>query len=345
MLGEGLGGIERSSIDYSESLKLQGADVLMLTSPKASVNQLMFTGDQLTTDFALTHLQQRGSWDLWAARRLSTIIQKYQADAIITHGNRALQLAHKAKVQNVPIIAVSHNYNVQHLSLADGVFCITNHMLQFVRKTYPKFDEGNSFHVPNMLPYKLKWQARHMHNPIRIGAIGRFVEKKGFAVFLKAVRRLYDEVGNDVPFEVWIAGDGEERVKLEKLRRDLGLENIVRFCGWVKNTQDFYLEMDIFCLPSLDEPFGIVLLEAMVCALPVVASKTVGSLEIISHNQTGLLFEIGDANGMASALLELIHDRTKAISLSEAAHSHVIDNFSKDKIAQKIIYGVSSIIN
>jgi glycosyltransferase involved in cell wall biosynthesis len=343
MLGSGLGGIERAAIDYAESLKMQGADVLMLTSPNAAVNQLMFAGAQLTTDFALTHLQQRGAWDIWAGRRLNQIIHKYQATHIITHGNRALQLSSKAKVVGVPIIAVSHNYNMQHLDLADGVFCITNHMLGQVRKTHTQFNSHNSFYIPNMLPYQLKWQARHMHNPIRIGAIGRLIEKKGFPVLLKAIKRLYDEIEGSAPFEVWLAGDGEERSKLEKIRADLGLENIVRFCGWVENTKDFYREMDIFCLPSLDEPFGIVLLEAMVSGVPIIATKTAGPLEIIKHNQTGLLVEIGDPQEIVAALLQLINNRNLAINLSESAHQYAIDNFTKDKIASLILDSLSNL--
>ena len=333
MLGEGMGGIERSSADYAGSLLKAGSDVLMITSPNAAINQLI-----LSDDYALTHLKQLGSWDIMAAKRLAHIIDKYQADCIITHGNRALQLSVKAGVKGVKIIATSHNYNMQHLGTADSVFCITNHMLKFLRTQYPKFNESNSFHVPNMLPKLHKYTPKHWHNPVRIGAIGRMVEKKGFTVLLKAIARLRDSLPeNAAPFELWLAGDGEERGKLEKLTRELGLENIVTFHGWVQDAHEFYSQIDIFCLPSLDEAFGIVLLEAMNAALPIIATNTIGPQEIIAHNETGLLVEVGDANAICAALMQLINERELAKMLGKNAYDEVSTNYQQSIISGNIL--------
>ncbi len=335
MLGRGLGGIERSACDYATSLQESGGamncDVLFITHPNAAINATI-----THHEYALTHLKQLGSWDVMAAKRLQQIIQRFGADFIITHGNRALQLSAKAKLPDVKIIATSHNYNMQHLKLADGVFCITQHMLQQLRTTAPIFNERNSFHIPNMLPNLQKYQHKHWHNPIRIGAIGRMVEKKGFDVLIKAIARLREKLP-ETPFELWIAGDGEERAKLEKISKELRLENIINFCGWVNNAADFYAQIDIFCMPSLDEPFGIVLLEAMNAGLPIIATKTIGPSEIILHNQTGVLVEIGDAEAICTALLSMIENRNEAQQMAKTAYDEVNKHYNKQIIANKII--------
>ncbi len=336
MLGCGLGGIERSSIDYAESLQNAGCDVLFITDPNAEINASLNH-----SEYALTHLKQLGAWDIMAGKRLNQIAQRFEADFIITHGNRALQIAAKAKqgskATNAPIIATCHNYNMQHAQLADGAFCITNHMLHHLRTTHPIFAAHNSFHVPNMLPKSAKYSEKHWHNPFRIGAIGRMVEKKGFAVLIKAMARLKDKLADTIPFELWIAGDGEEKPKLEKITKELGLENIVKFYGWVENPSDFYAQIDVFCLPSLDEPFGIVLLEAMNAGLPIIATKTVGALEIITHNQTGILVEIGDAEAICTAIINLIEPRKEAQNMGKCGYDDVHLNYGKQVIATKII--------
>jgi glycosyltransferase involved in cell wall biosynthesis len=336
MLGRGLGGIEQAAIDYAEGLQAAKGDVLCITAPDAAINHQI-----IARDYALTHLAHHGSWDIFAARRLSQIISRFGAEVILTHGNRALQLAHKANKQRIPLLAVSHNYHLQHLGLADAVLCITQHMVQEVRTAHPKFTTENSFHIPNMLPYTRKYQPRQFHAPVRIGTMGRMIQKKGFSVWLKALARLKEQ---GIQFEGWIAGDGEERAELEQLSTKLALDKQVKFLGWVEKKETFFEGIDIFCIPSLEEPFGIVTIEAMHAGLPVVASRTVGSCEILTSPEIGVLVDIGSPDALCAGLNRLLASPERAIAMGHAAHLHVVNHYHKQIISQQIMNIIEEII-
>src|SRR6185369_4100436 len=93
---------------------------------------------------------------------------------------------------------------------------------------------------------------------------------------------------------------------------------------------------DIFCLPSLHEPFGIVLLEAFTYGTPVVAADSEGPRDIITHNVDALLVKTGDACELAEAVATLLDNPTLASDLAANAFAKAKTSYSIDGIAAKI---------
>jgi glycosyltransferase involved in cell wall biosynthesis len=137
---------------------------------------------------------------------------------------------------------------------------------------------------------------------------------------LRAARRL---AGEGVDFELAIAGAGEMRGELEAMAADLRLSNVV-FPGFVNQSEMPKLlgACDIFVLPAEDEPWGLVVNEAMCAGLPIVISRELGCApDLLRHGENGFGFAAGDVDGLAEALRPLIVDASLRAAMSRASLS------------------------
>ncbi len=95
------------------------------------------------------------------------------------------------------------------------------------------------------------------------------------------------------------------------LRSKLQLNNYVHFLGWKNNIYSYLKSADIFVFSSFYEGFPNVILEAMKCGLPIIATNSpFGVEEIISHNKFGILVDVGDVTQMCKALYKFIKDKS-----------------------------------
>jgi glycosyltransferase involved in cell wall biosynthesis len=160
--------------------------------------------------------------------------------------------------------------------------------------------------------------------------MGRFVEKKGFHVLIEALRHLR---GAAVPFRAIIAGAGEEAAVLQRLTQERGLDSVVTYPGWQDDTARFFGTIDIFCLPSLHEPFGIVVLEAMAQALPVIATDSEGPSEILHDGEDGMIVPKSDPTALAVAIERMLDDRQAARALGRKAYATVRETYSVSRLS------------
>lgn len=165
--------------------------------------------------------------------------------------------------------------------------------------------------------------------PPVVVAAGRLAGVKNYPLLIEAIAQMAEPVsrsgGTSVPPSVhaWILGDGPERDRLQALARDLGIADRVRFLGFQSNPWRFMARADVFVLTSTYEGFGNVLIEAMACGVPVVATRSPGTIEIIEHEVNGLLVE-HDAASVAAAVRRLLHDPALGARLVATAQSHVV---------------------
>ncbi len=126
-----------------------------------------------------------------------------------------------------------------------------------------------------------------------------------------------------------VAGDGDDRPRLETIAREFVISGHVKFCGEVTGSKlhALYSEADLFVLPSREEGFGIVFLEAMSYGLPVVAARAGGTLEVIEDGVTGLLVPPEQPDALAGALEDLLGDSARLQALGEAGRCRVQENF------------------
>ncbi|ADV65820.1 glycosyltransferase [Deinococcus maricopensis] len=167
-------------------------------------------------------------------------------------------------------------------------------------------NRGHVIHNATPLPPPLPTRSARPGEPVRFAAMGRLVPAKGFARLLDIAARVKAE---QVPFTIDVAGEGPERAALEARARALGVDDTVRFVGYVPDPIAFLSAHDAFLLTSHTEGFANVLVEAMACALPTVAFDIdFGPNELIVPEQTGALITDGDHGEYADAMLTLARD-------------------------------------
>jgi glycosyltransferase involved in cell wall biosynthesis len=176
-----------------------------------------------------------------------------------------------------------------------------------------------------------------------VGMAGHLAPIKGPDEFIRAAAIVAGR-RDDVTFVV--AGEdksrsGENRRRLERLVGDLGLGGRVHLPGWVDDVPTLLSALDLFVSPSRSEPFGLSIIEAMACGVPVVATKSEGAGEILEDGVTGLLVPPGDHEALAEAICALLDDGRRRAGLAARALEAVRDRFSLERMvtATEQLYG------
>ena len=159
----------------------------------------------------------------------------------------------------------------------------------------------------------------------RLGFLGRLSYQKGLDILLEAIYRV--KKNTKANCTLYIGGSGPLQEELELQSKKLGIEDSVIFLGQVSDKNKFFNDIDIFILPSRNEGFPLVLLEAAVYQMPVVATNVSGNPEIIQHEETGLLVDKEDPEGLASAI-ERYQDKDKRKEYSQNLRSLFESDFS-----------------
>lgn len=164
------------------------------------------------------------------------------------------------------------------------------------------------------------------------GSLGALSPRKGPDVLIDALALLRAQ---GVDAELRLGGPGKRRDALASQAERLGVAEHVALPGWV-DAVAFLSSLDVFCLPSRAEPFGIVLLEAMSQGLPVIATETDGPVDILADG-SGVLTPIDDPRAFADALAALARDPDRAAGLAAAARARARDDYGPAAVGQSLI--------
>ncbi|MFH0969693.1 MAG: glycosyltransferase family 4 protein [Patescibacteria group bacterium] len=146
--------------------------------------------------------------------------------------------------------------------------------------------------------------------PVRLLFVGRLSKVKGVDILIKALKNIDKKL-----WTLSIVGNGTEKIIFKKLAKDCEILDNITFYGYQEKVNDFYRDHDIVIVPSLKEPFGRVVIEAMQFAVPVIASDIDGPAEIIENSKDGILFEMGNSKALKEAINYLIENPEKRIEL------------------------------
>ncbi len=139
--------------------------------------------------------------------------------------------------------------------------------------------------------------------------------------------RIFEKVLQEIPSKLVLVGDGPDRSECERLCRELHLCDHVKFLGKQTGLVEILNAADVFLIPSQSESFGLAALEAMSCGVPVVSSSVGGLPELIKHNETGFIAEIGDINRMAKYVIDLLTNERKHKLFSENSRKRAVESF------------------
>lgn len=180
---------------------------------------------------------------------------------------------------------------------------------------------------------------------INILFVGRLERRKGLGHLLNACARVKKTFPN---FRLIVVGPGMVlRYRYEKLVEDMGLTNNVVFTGFVPTAElpSYYRTADIFCAPATGgESFGIVLLEAMACGKPVVATNIAGYASLLAHGEEGLLVPPRDEKSLAHALLSLLDN--KSLRQQMGAKGRIkAEKYSWANVARQVMDYYTTLLN
>ena len=163
-----------------------------------------------------------------------------------------------------------------------------------------------------------------------MGMAGRLTEEKGQLTLLKMLLPL---LKSNKHYKVVISGDtnihtDDYRKRLELFINDSALGEQVTVAGFVDDMPTFYNALDLFLLPSIREPFGRVLIEAMATEISVIASRVGGVPEVVKDGEVGYLVEAADASAWRTRVEDLALDKPLRTALGSAGRRHAMANFS-----------------
>ncbi|MCL1494374.1 MAG: glycosyltransferase family 4 protein [Pseudanabaena sp. Salubria-1] len=278
-------------------------------------------------------------------------IQREQAiDLVHVHGAHELMLAVYLVLKKVPILYTVHGFHGLGAKFsyqmscwfsnwfADRVICVCEAEYNLLRELgiseeklhliyngvkEPILDSDKSLELTK------KFQLDPA-NQIILGTAARLDEAKGLTYLLQAFAKLQGE-----NLRLVIAGNGDLEASLKQEAQDLGIGDRVIFTGYLDGLPNLMQLFDIFVLPSLQEPFGLVCAEAMSQSKPVVVTCVGGLAEQVSDRQTGFIVMPRDPDSLAARLAELIADQELRDRFAKDGYSRYRQLFSSEIMLEK----------
>lgn len=239
------------------------------------------------------------------------------------------------------------NLIVSNLRNADGIGSTSNAMLKVTNRLYTN---PHTFITPFGVDTQLfkPYVQRVPTKKIVIGTVKTLAQKYGIDTLINAFSILQAKI-EDIPMQLVIVGKGPQENDLKSLVSKLGLNDRVEFLGFIEHSKlvSILQSFDIFVALSRydSESFGVAIVEASACGLPVVVSDADGPAEVVINNFTGLIVPKNNELAATKAIEELVLDSEKRKRMGQFGRAHVEKNYSWDKSLDTMIEAYSLIID
>lgn len=283
--------------------------------------------------------------------RLLATLRRSRTQIVLANGAFSfLASVFAAKLARVPIVWWEHNTTLPNNALvrrmmrwATRIVVVSDAIRQQFLALAPEAENKisviyNGVDAERFKPNRVGTSAYRnllgvQQKTLLVGTVSRLAPEKGVEFFVAAANQLAREFPG-VGF--LIAGDGPERAALQAqaMQAAPGANSPIQFLGMREDIPELLNALDVFVMPSRAEAFGIAVVEAMACALPVVASQVGGLQEIVVEDETGLLVLPGDAPALGSAIAALLRDENKRAAFGERGRARVLKHFTLAHQAQ-----------
>ncbi len=189
--------------------------------------------------------------------------------------------------------------------------------------------------IPNGIDTRDNPEPRVLRNDIRIGYCGRLREVKGVHVLLEGFA-LLKQACPTRRLQLVIAGSGETRAALQAQATRLGISDDIEWLGTIEDTMTFFRSIDVYVQPSFAEGLPNSVMEAMVAQRPVVATNIGGNNDLVSHDISGLLFKVGDAEDLAHQLGRLLDAPELARNMATAGRALMIERYGFESVTRQL---------
>jgi glycosyltransferase involved in cell wall biosynthesis len=340
------GGGERHFVDLTNALVQRGHDVFVALIPESPLLPEL----QRIPDRNILALPLRNSLDIAGAFKLRRFAREHQIEIIHAHVARdyplaALAVGRAGKSRLVLTRHVLFPLSKLHKLTRRRV----SRVIAVSRAAANVLERGEIFHdqqitvIPHGIDLNRFRRDQRSHQPaktnlsLRVGMLGQLSLNKGQRDFVRAAAIVAGQ-RDDVEFV--IAGrdkspEAKNRREIEALITGCGLGDRISLFDSIDDVPAFLADLDLFVSASHSEAFGIAIIEAMACGVPVVATMTAGAREIIEPDQTGRLVPVGSVEDLAKAMLDLLSDREQRERLTENAGQMVADRFSLERMVDE----------
>jgi L-malate glycosyltransferase len=291
-------------------------------------------------------LEQNLLGGLWQFRQSLLAIHHWRAiDSVHVHGAHELTLLVKLFLPGIPVIFTVHGYHGEQSRVSyrlAAIFCnwfadqvivvsqselelLGSHNLQVAKTTliYNGVAEPQIDRV-RMTQFAEKFSLATLPLQV-IGTAARLSEAKGLKYLILAVAML---IKRHPQLKLVIAGQGELEAELRQTVLDLDLADHVVFVGYVADLQNLLCLMQVFVLPSIQEPFGLVCAEAMSMGKPIVGTNVGGIPEQVIHGKTGFIVPPKDPRALADSIDRLISDPALLANFGRRGYEQYQEKFA-----------------
>ena len=201
-------------------------------------------------------------------------------------------------------------------------------------------DERRITVIPNGMPSVETGEGGRLHDELGlpkecriVGFVGRLAPQKNLRDLVWAFH-LFKQAATG-PVALVLIGDGPQRDSLSQFLTDLGTRDLVHFMGHREDAIELMKDFSVFCLPSAFEGMSNSLMEAMACGIPCVVSDIPPNKELVQHEQTGLVFPVGQAPDLARSLLRCLDEEGSGRRLGQSARELIERDYSVASLIER----------
>ncbi|MEX0883159.1 MAG: N-acetyl-alpha-D-glucosaminyl L-malate synthase BshA [Cyclobacteriaceae bacterium] len=326
------GGSGVVATELGKALAAKGHEIHFITYRQPT--RLDFFSENLfyhEVDIKSYPLFEHAPYELALASKMVNVVKYEKLDLLhvhyaIPHASAAYMAKQILKRQgiNIPVVTTLHGTDITlvgkdpsyepvvtfSINESDGVTAVSEDLK---KDTLLHFDVDNHIEViPNFIDLNRfkKQKKEHFKRAICPNDEKLLVHTSNF----RKVKRVEDviyvfyEIRKKIPVKLLLVGDGPERDQMERLCRQLGTCEDVRFLGKLEAVEEVLSVADLFLMPSEKESFGLAALEAMACEVPLLTSNAGGIPELNINGETGFLCEIGNIKEMTEKALYILKD-------------------------------------
>jgi glycosyltransferase involved in cell wall biosynthesis len=328
MAGNDHGGAETAFVDMCLAMHEAGMDIEVATrANNVRVPRLEQAGIPVHT------MPFGGPIDIFTGWKLSRIIKKFSPLIVQTWMARAAQKTPNWKHVKTPqryLVAsrLGGYYKIKNFKSADYFTTITPDIKRHLVDGGIEADKiraiNNFAETETVVKSVTKADFNTPEDAPVLLSLGRLHTSKAYDVLLKALVELPGVYS-------WIAGEGPQRTELEKLAKDLGVKDRVRFLGWRTDRSALLRACDICVFASRIEPFGTVFAQAWAEKVPVIVSDADGPKQFCRDGEDSLMVAKNDAVALAAAVRRLTGDKALQQKLVENGYQRYVNEFTKEK--------------
>jgi glycosyltransferase involved in cell wall biosynthesis len=300
-------------------------------------------GELLAANMPFDRMGIGGKANLLAVPRLAAAARRFQADIIHTHLSTASWWAGWLEtLGGPPSIGHVHGFTSAKWHRRQSHLIACSHAVkQDLIDNGIAADRITVLHYPldsdDLRPTRSRADIRRelgaeADTPV-VGTFAHLSPKKGYRELIQAAALVLNTIPSA---QFWCFGEGPLRGELEQTARRLGIADRFKLFGFRRDVANLMPAIDVMCLPSHREPFGLVYIEAALAAKPVIACHAGGTPEIVEHHETGLLIPPPSAlplppSALASALFTLLDNPAYAARLGRAGYDRAVDLYGWDR--------------